>query len=239
MSTDTKGPKEIFSFHLIKLPFLKVPRFLLSPMYKKKISGLNHSENFFIMNLGESITSPLRYRIKSFAFFAWWRDEIYLDKFLQQPSHHFFNGGWHVRMRLYRRWGEITELKNATIDPNLALPNKPMVAVTLARLNLLQTRRFIKWGKPVERQVRDHKGQSLALAAIRPLNTFSTFSIWKNESEMINMVQGRNKTHDGESHRLAMQERIRKDFHHEFSTMRFSPFKEIGTWNGKSGHTVA
>lgn len=191
------------------------------------------------MNLGEPIMSALRYSFKNFAFFAWWRDEVFLDEFLQQSPYHFFEGGWHVRMKLYRRWGEITELKNAAIDSNLALPNQPVVAVTLARLNLLQTRRFIRWGKPVERQVRDHKGQILALAAIRPLNTFSTFSIWKNEAEMINMVQGKNKSYDGESHKLAMQERVRKDFHHEFSTMRFAPFKEIGVWNGKSGYTIA
>ncbi len=153
-------------------------------------------------------------------------------------SHKGDNAGWHIRMKLYRRWGKITELKEATVTPDLAVPDKPIVAVTLARLNLLQTRRFIKWGKPVEGQVRDHQGQTLALAAIRPLNTFSTFSIWRNESEMINMVQGRNKINDGDSHQLAMQERIRKDFHHEFSTMRFAPFKEVGVWNGKSGYTI-
>jgi hypothetical protein len=234
MSSDSKDSREIFSFHLVKLPFLSVPQFLLSPMHKKNILGLNHSESFFTMNLGEPVMSAPRYSLKNFAFFAWWRDEICLDNFLRQPSHHVFDAGWHIRMRLYRRWGDITELSNAVVDPSLAVPAKPIVAVTLARLNLLQTRRFIRWGKPVERQVRDHKGQTLALAAIRPLNTFSTFSIWKNESEMINMVQGRNKIHDGESHQLAMQERVRKDFHHEFTTMRFVPFKEVGEWKGQN-----
>ncbi|MGZ6465928.1 MAG: hypothetical protein ACXWQJ_01515 [Bdellovibrionota bacterium] len=141
-------------------------------------------------------------------------------------------------MRLYRRWGEISELKDIAIAPELAEASKPIVAVTLARLNILQTPRFIKWGKPVESQVRDHKGQRLALAAFRPWNTFCTFSIWKNEAEMLNMVQGRSKQSDGESHKRAMLERVRKDFHHEFSTMRFMPIKEAGLWNGRSDYTL-
>jgi hypothetical protein len=234
---DIKDSKEIFSFHLMKIPFGQIPKFLLFPMHKKNIPGLIHSESFFTMNLGQSIASIPRYNFKTFAFFAWWREETCLEDFLQYPSHHFFNDGWHVRMKLYRRWGEIKDIKNAIVNSETAIPDGPIVAVTLARLNLLQTFRFIHWGKPVEKQVRDHKGQALALAAFRPFNTFSTFSIWKNESEMINMVHGRNKLQDGENHKQAMQERIRKDFHYEFSTMRFIPLKEVGQWNNKSGYT--
>jgi hypothetical protein len=229
--------KEIFSFHLASLPLSKVPGFLVRPAYKQKIPGLNHSESFFTMNLGAPILAVPRYNFKAVAFFAWWSEETFLEDFLKQPSHRFFEDGWHVRMKLYRRWGEITQLKSATVDPSLAEPEKPVVAVTLARLRMSETARFVKWGRPVESQVRNHTGKTLAFAAMRPLNTFSTFSIWQNESEMLNMVSGRDKLHDGESHRLAMQERVRKDFHHEFSTMRFTPFKEVGIWNGKSNYT--
>lgn len=229
---------EVFSFHLMNLSLLEVPRFLLNPVHKNNIPGLNHSESFFTMSLGEPILSAPRYHFKTVAFFAWWQEASFLDEFLQCPSRHAFADGWHVQMKLYRRWGEIAELRSAVVDPNLAVSDRPMVAVTLARLKLSQTLRFARWGKPVESQVRDHKGQSLALAALRPIGNFSTFSIWKNESEMINMVHGKNKLHDGESHRLAMQERMRKDFHHEFTTLRFTPIKEIGVWNGKSDYTL-
>jgi hypothetical protein len=225
--------REIFSFHLMKLPLRKVPSFLFGSV--NKISGLKHSERFLTMNLGAPIATPSRYNIQTAAFFAWWEDEQFLDEFLKSPFGIFFSSGWHVRMKLYRRWGQISELKNAVVAPELANQDKPVVAVTLARLNLLQTTRFIKWGRPVEKQVRDHRGQAMAFAAIRPLNTFSTFSIWKSESEMINMVYGR-KQQDGDSHKLAMEERNRKDFHHEFTTMRFAPFKEIGEWNRKSNY---
>lgn len=224
---------EIFSFHLIKLPLTEVPFFLLGSM--NKVSGLKHSEKFLTMNLGAPIASLSRYSFKNAAFFAWWKEEHSLNEFLESPSGSLFSGGWHVRMKLYRRWGLVSELEDAIVTPELAKPDQPMVAVTLARLNIFQTARFIKWGKPVEAQVRDHQGQTMALAAIRPLNTFSTFSIWKNEFEMINMVHGRNQG-DGRSHKSAMQERARKDFHHEFTTMRFAPIKEFGIWNGKSNY---
>jgi len=237
MISDTKLSKEIFSFHLVNLPLIKVPRFLLYPMYKNKVPGLNHSESFITMNLGAPIMSARRYNFKTVAFFAWWSEEFFLNEFLKRPSHKFLEGGWHVRMKLYRRWGEIHELRDAVVDPGLATTDKPVVAVTLARLKILEAPRFIKWGKPVENRIRDHKGKTLALAAMRPFNTFSTFSVWKNEIEMVNMVHGRDKLYDGENHKLAMQERARKDFHYEFATMRFTPFKEVGTWDGKMNYT--
>lgn len=226
-------PTEIFCFHLLKLPLQKVPFFLMKG--PGRVPGLLHSERFLTMNLGASIASSSRYNFRTVAAFSWWKDEHFLENSLNLPAALSNSDGWQVRMKLYRRWGHITELENAVVSPELAKPEQPIVAVTLARLNILQTGRFIRWGKPVEKQVRDHSGQLLALAAIRPINTFSTFSLWKNESEMINMVHGRSHN-DGESHKQAMQERNRKDFHHEFTTMRFVPIKEIGTWNGKSNY---
>lgn len=79
-------------------------------------------------------------------------------------------------------------------------------------------------------------GKTLALAALRPPNTFSTFSIWKNEHEMTSMVSGRDEDHDGR-HLAAMKERVRRDFHHEFTTLRFVPLKEVGAWKGHSNFT--
>lgn len=237
MAPNTESSKEIFSFHLANLPLSKMPYFLLCPAYKQKITGLRHSESFFTMNLDEPIMDAQRYNIKTVAFFAWWSEEIFLSEFLKQSSNKFLKDGWHVRIKLYRRWGEVAELREAFVAPELAVPDEPVVAVTLARLKLRETARFPKWGRPVESQVRNHHGKNLALAAIRPLNTFTTFSIWQNESEMLNMVSGRNNPHDGQCHQLTMKEMARKDFHREFTTMRFTPFKEFGVWNGRSNYT--
>lgn len=233
----TGSSNEIFSFHLVKVGLREVPRFFLSPLHERNVPGLLHSESFFSMKLGEPISSAHRYDLTTVSLFARWKAEEALDEFLSKAAQRSLASGWHVRMKLYRRWGHISELADAVVTPEFAERGKPVVAVTLARLNLRETLRFIQWGKPVERQVRDHAGQVLALAAIRPPNTFSTFSIWKDEPSMIDMVTGRDKARDGEEHLLAMQERTRRDFHKEFSTMRFAPFKEVGSWDGLSGYT--
>jgi len=220
--------QELFSFHLLDVPHLRLPGFFLGPMRSARVAGLRHAERFFTMTLGEPVTSLRRYGIRRVAMFAWWRDAAALDDFLRLPSSRAFNEGWHVRLRLYRRWGGVASLAGAIVDASLADPVKPVVAVTLARLKLSQTLRFTRWGKPVERQVRDHPGASFALAAMRPLTTFCTFSIWDSEADMIGMVTGRDATRDGESHRIAMRERARQDFHHEFTTLRFVPVAEFG-----------
>jgi hypothetical protein len=209
----------------------------MRPLHEQGVAGLRHAESFFTMKLGEPVTAGPRYDFRKVAVFAWWSDLGSLEAFSNDPARRAFAEGWHVRIALYRRWGSVLEIADAVVDPGLARPERPVVAVTLARLKLSQTLRFTRWGKPVERQVRDHEGKTIALAAMRPPGTFCTFSIWKNEAEMINMVIGRDGARDGESHRVAMQERVRKDFHHEFTTMRFVPLGEFGEWEGRTGYT--
>lgn len=53
------------------------------------------------------------------------------------------------------------------------------------------------------------------------------------------MVHGRDASAGGEHggevggrHARAMVERERRDFHHEFTTLRFRPLSEHGTWEG-------
>jgi hypothetical protein len=109
-----------------------------------------------------------------------------------------------------------------------------VVAVTLARMKLPQVPRFIRWGKPVEELVRDHPGTTLALAAMRLPRTVSTFSVWTSLQEMLDMVRGHSDVPRPERHAVAMGERERKDFHFEFTTLRFRPLAEYGTWEGRT-----
>lgn len=114
--------------------------------------------------------------------------------------------------------------------------NSPVVAVTLARMKLPEVPRFIRWGRPVEKLVRDHPGTTLSLASIRLPRTVSTFSIWKSQKEMTDMVHGHSQVPLPKRHIDAMRERERKDFHFEFTTLRFKPISEFGEWNGRSGY---
>ena len=48
------------------------------------------------------------------------------------------------------------------------------------------------------------------------------------------MVHGHSKVEKPKRHSNAMQERGRKDFHFEFTTLRFKPLAEYGEWKGQS-----
>lgn len=135
--------------------------------------------------------------------------------------------------RSLRQWGSISnfEIPEGNLDSNS--PDSTVVAVTLARMKMFQVPRFIQWGRPVEKLVRDHPGTTLSLASIRLPRTVSTFSIWKSEKEMTDMVRGHSSVPHPKRHIDAMKERDRRDFHFEFTTLRFKPISEFGEWNGQ------
>jgi len=186
------------------------------------------------MTLGRPVALPSRYRPYQIAMLAVWQNENAIDDFLR--THRLgptFARGWHVRMEFLRRWGHIKELDGLPQIAREYDDRLPVVAVTLARLRVSQAMRFIRWGRPVEEQVRDDPATTFTLAAMRPVRTLSTFSIWRTQRAMTDMVHGRSAAPAGDRHAKAMQERNRKDFHHEFTTLRFRPISEHGSWQGR------
>jgi hypothetical protein len=187
------------------------------------------------MTLGAPILSPARLQLRRLAVFAVWESTEALDDFLADTQlGRTLSKGWHVRLQLLRRWGKFSEFDDFPPSVEETDLNQPVVAVTLARLKLPHVSRFIRWGKPMEELVRDHPGTTLALAAIRPLRTFSTFSVWRSQREMTEMVHGTDSSPGGDRHAKAMGERNRKDFHHKFTTLRFRAIAEHGKWSGRS-----
>jgi len=51
---------------------------------------------------------------------------------------------------------------------------------------------------------------------------------------MTDMVRGRSHGPEPTRHVSAMRERERKDFHHEFTTLRFRCLSEHGSWQGRT-----
>lgn len=187
------------------------------------------------MALGASILSPSRMQLRNLAVFASWESDGALDAFLADTKlGRTLSKGWHVRLKLLRQWGRFSEFDDLPANVDDTDPAQPVVAVTLARLKLPQLFRFIRWGKPVEKLVRDHPGTTLALAAIRPPRTFSTFSVWRSQREMTDMVHGKGSFPGADRHAEAMVERNRKDFHYKFTTLRFRAISEHGVWSARS-----
>lgn len=222
----------IFSYHIAKLNYFQAFKLMLFPLKTNKINGLRHSETMSTMKLGSPIFSKTRIFNQTIIVFAQWEDEKSLENFLKSNSYgKLLTKGWHVRLDFLRQWGNISGFQIPTKNIEENMTNEPVVAVTIARMKYTEIPRFLRWGRPVEKLVRDHKGTTLSLASIRYPNVISTFSIWKSQSEMTDMVNGHSKMPDPKRHANAMKERNRKDFHFEFTTLRFKPISEHGQWN--------
>jgi hypothetical protein len=228
----------IFSYHLVELRFLMAVKGIISNPITKNTKGLIHSEYMTAMTLGSPILSTSRFLIRQVAIFAQWESETALDEYLENNKFgRILAKGWHVRLSFMRKWGKFSAFKIPTQTENIEKISSPVVAVTIARMKPFEIPRFIHWGRPVEKLVRDHPGTTLSLASFKFPNTVSTFSIWKTEKEMTDMVQGHSAIPKPKRHSDAMKERERKNFHFEFTTLRFEPIAEFGTWKGQKNFT--
>ena len=225
----------LHSFHLAEVSRRIGARALLRPP-ASSVAGADHLECLSLMRLGAPTVSPDRLQLRRIAVFAQWRDEAALDRFLAgDPLGRALASGWHVRLEFLRRWSTIAALPGLPVRAGTWTQDEPVVAVTLARMRLPEVPRFLRHGKPVERLVRDDPAVTLALAAIRPPRTISTFSVWRSVQEMEDMVHGRSDVTEPARHATAMAERERRDFHREFATYRFRPLAEHGSWQGRTG----
>jgi hypothetical protein len=226
----------IHTFHLAEVPARVGVRALVRPPTSAGVPGLDHAECLALMRLGAPTVSPDRMQLRRVAVFAQWQDEAAVDRFLADDAlgRHLARG-WHVRLEFLRRWSTLEAFPDLPPRAGDWAEDEPVVVVTLARMRFRELPRFLRWGKPVERLVRDHPGTTLALAAARPPRTVSTFSVWRSVREVEDMVRGRSAVPDPGRHAAAMAERDRRDFHHEFATYRFRPVSEHGAWEGRTG----
>lgn len=225
----------IFTYHVTKLSFFQTLKVLFLPLKPKSVEGLIYAETMSAMVLGSPMFSKSRFFSKEVVVFAQWDSEVVFDSFIMNDSFgKLLAKGWYTKLEFVRQWGSVSGFKIPDILDSVLPDTHPVVAITIARMKYTQIPRFLRWGRPVEKLVRDHPGTSQSLASIRYPNTISTFSIWNTLKEMTDMVNGHSNVPKPKRHIDAMKERDRKDFHFEFTTLRFKPIAEFGMWNGKS-----
>ncbi|MGL4630918.1 MAG: hypothetical protein ACRCVT_06895 [Leadbetterella sp.] len=223
----------VFTYHVVKSSFYNSIRAFVFPPNPKDISGLIHAEVMTTMKLGSGIFSISRLKMNELVLFAQWETESAIDNFLTNDKFgRELSKGWHLRLDFIRQWGKINKFLIPNVSIDIDPDNTPVVAITIARMKTFQIPRFIKWGRPVEKLVRDDPHSVLSFASLRLPRTVSTFSIWKSQKHMQNMVLGHSSLPEPRRHIEAMKERERKDFHFEFTTLRFLPIAEFGEWNG-------
>lgn len=227
--------QNLFTYHLIKLSFFSALKSVLFPIKKTKIKGLIHAETMSAMELGSSIFTPTRLFSRTIVVFAQWENVKSFTDFIQLNSFgKKLSKSWYLKLKFIRQWGAISHFEIPKYPIKIDNENQTVIAVTLARMKYTEIPRFLRWGRPVEKLARDHSGTILSLASIRYPNLISTFSIWKSQKEMTEMVHGHSKMEKPKRHSNAMKERNRKDFHFEFTTLRFLPISEHNSWNGES-----
>ena len=208
---------------------------LYRPPSSVTVPGLVHAECLTPMLLGSPVLSPKRMQLRKLVMFAAWESEDAIDEFMSTSKlGQAITAGWHLRMTFLRRWGSVREFASLPESIGESDPQSPVAAFTLARMRFREIPRFVQWGRPVETLVRDNPESSFSLAAIRHPGTIATFSIWNSQQAMIDMVRGKSAVARPKRHIAAMKERERRDFHHEFTTLRFRPVAEFGTWEGRS-----
>jgi hypothetical protein len=225
----------VFTFGLARSTPWKTIVSLLRPPTIATVPGLIHAELLTPMRLGSPILSPHRMQLGTLTMFAAWESEEAIENFLAKTKlGRTMATGWHLRMSFLRRWGSVREFADLPETAGESDPAAPVAAYTLARLKIPEVPRFIHWGRPVEELVRDHPETTFALAAFRFPRTIATFSVWNSLQAMRDMVRGHSEVAKPERHAAAMVERNRRDFHREFTTLRFRPLSEHGSWNGSS-----
>ena len=157
----------VFSYHIVKTSYLVALKALLNPPKPSNNLGLVHAECMTAMTLGSGIFSPSRMLLRQLVVFAQWESEGAINHFLAKNELGLvLTKGWHTRLLFMRQWGKVSEFEIPKESVESDEHHSPVVAVTLARMKLPEVPRFIRWGRPVEKLVRDHPGTTLSLASI-------------------------------------------------------------------------
>jgi hypothetical protein len=130
------------------------------------VSGLRYAETTIAAPLGGSLLP--RPNLGRVGLIAAWEDDVALDGFLDSdPLAARFRHGWHVRLqptRIFGSWSKLAGLLNRE-EPMDA--QEPAVVLTLGRLRLSQTSRFLRASAAAESQAL-REPALLASTGLRP-----------------------------------------------------------------------
>jgi hypothetical protein len=190
--------------------------------------GLRNSEVAITAPLSASILG--RPDFGRVAFVAFWDDEQSLDRFVAE--HRFaakLAGGWHVRLEPLRVFGTWPGLPAETPTARAVDHEGPVAALTMGRLRLTQTVRFLRASAKAEARALGAPGLVWATGLARP-PLVSTCSLWESTRALATYAFGRAEP----AHPEAIAESERKPFHHRQAFIRFRPYGSVGGLDGRN-----
>lgn len=183
-----------------------------------------------------AIASPLRTSARPspdfgrLALVAFWDDEGELDAFAaNHPLAAVLAGGWHARLEPLRAFGSWPGLPSETPAGRRTEYDGPAVVLTLGRLRLTQTVRFLRTSAPAEAAATAAAGLIWGTALVRP-PFVATCSLWESTDALSQYAYA---VSEG-AHPSAIAEDRRKGFHHHSAFIRFRPTRSEGSLGGKN-----
>lgn len=160
---------------------------------------------------------------------AMWDSEPALQSFLVgDPLAQVFAGGWRVRLQpthVFGAWPRLDDL----VPRKLAMTDdEPAAVITLGRLRLSQTVRFLRASASAEALAVRDPALLVSTGLARPPAIVATFSLWQSTAAMREYAFGAAEP----GHRAASLAHARRPFHHESTFMRFRPYAAEGSWPG-------
>src|SRR5438270_872142 len=164
------------------------------------------------------------------ALVAFWDDDAVVDRFLSDhPTAALLADGWHVRLEPLRAFGSWPGLPDEIPRARSVDHDGPAAVLTLGRLRLTQTVRFLRASNRAENRVLGAPGLIWATGMARP-PFVATCSLWESANAAADYAYG--PTHP--AHPDAIVADRAKPFHHQEAFIRFRPYASHGSLGGRN-----
>jgi hypothetical protein len=220
----------IASFHLAEVSKLAGLRLLRRATPPEFAPGLRYAALTAAAPLGAGrLPRPDPGRV---GLIAAWDDDEAIDRFLaEHPLAQALRGGWHARLAPTHIFGAFPPLDGLVADaPPAMSAEEPAAVLTIGRLRLSQTLRFLRASAAAERLAVGDSSMLRGTGLARPPGLVATFSLWRSMREMRAYAGGR----AGPEHRAAVKAHAQRPFHHASAFIRFRPYGAEGEWDGEN-----
>ncbi|MEY2453716.1 MAG: hypothetical protein QOD92_3290 [Acidimicrobiaceae bacterium] len=191
------------------------------------IEGLRQANVGITAPFGKHRRPPMLGRV---GLVSLWDDDAALDRFHDEhPLAKRFAEGFHLRLEPLRAYGSWPGLPGDVPSDRSVDYDGPAVVLTLGRLRLTQTVRFLRASGKAEAKVVEAPGVIWATALAKP-PFLATCSFWENSRALSTYAYG----HGDPRHSDAINAQAAKDFHHESAFIRFRPYDAHGSLAGKN-----
>jgi hypothetical protein len=217
----------IVSVHLADVGKRSAFRLLRTRLGPSNVPGLRYAE----ITTAAPLSSRLlpRPNLGRLGLIAAWEDEPSIEAFLAaHPLAEQLAHGWHVRLRPTRIVGAWPHLPGLLAKEEPMDDAEPAAVLTLGRLRLPQTFRFLRASGAAEGLAVRDPALLAATGLARPPGLVATFSLWRSTAAMRAYAHGET---DG-GHLAAIHAHAARPFHHESAFVRFRPYGAQGDWGG-------